>query len=283
MAAVALLLGQSPAAPPPPPVPGQVVTYHGGPVLTRVAVQGLYWGAGWNKKPVLASQRGQLEGFLTFIVNSSYMDQLTTAGYTDGNGTPIGRGTSTAGKMDPATLSASVTDADMQKEVQNRIKDGTLADADSQRLYVVFVDQNVVVNTSFGSSAKNFAGYHSSFAGSNRAGRPLPVYYAVIPYPGGANAMAEPSLPIIQNLTEVISHELAEAVTDPAVNAKPAWFADGKNFPDGKSEEIGDITRFIPNHTVLLNGFLVQKVSDRFGKPLTPASSNPGPLTRRKL
>jgi hypothetical protein len=258
-----------------PPAGGQVVTYHGGPVITHVKVQALYWGAGWKKNPTQVAQSGQLESFLRFVVGSSYMDQLTGAGYTDGQGAPIGRGSFTPGRLDLATLPAAVTDDRIQNELSAKIQDGTLADPDTQRLYVVFVDKDVVINTSFGSSATNFAGYHFAFNGRTRAGKPSPVYYAAIPYPGGRNLPAEPGLPILPNLTEVVSHELAEAVTDPFLNA---WFEDAK--PGQDAQEIGDITRFIPNHTCFLGGFLVQKVSDRSGQPLVPAGSTPGPVTK---
>jgi hypothetical protein len=88
------------------------VTYHGGPVLKNVDVQGLYYGADWAKG--LSQDHARLEGFLQTTVNSSYMDMLTNAGY------GVGRGSFTPGYIDPANLPSSqfLTDAQIQKEIQ---------------------------------------------------------------------------------------------------------------------------------------------------------------------
>src|SRR4051794_16494134 len=59
------------------------VTFGGGNVLTHVEAQALYYGQDWNTNPALAATRGQLDGYLRYIVNSPYMDLLTSAGYTD--------------------------------------------------------------------------------------------------------------------------------------------------------------------------------------------------------
>ena len=52
------------------------VLYYGGPVLPNVEVQGLYVGNQWTANPTLRAQKGDLEGFLSDIVNSTYMDTL---------------------------------------------------------------------------------------------------------------------------------------------------------------------------------------------------------------
>ncbi len=77
-----------------------VVTYHGGGVLPHVEVQALYLGSDWSTNSALHNQTGQTEGFLNNIVNSSYMDMLTNAGY------GVGRGTSTSLYRRPATCPA---------------------------------------------------------------------------------------------------------------------------------------------------------------------------------
>src|SRR5947208_1033468 len=55
------------------------VTFHGGPLLRNVEVQGLYLGSDWSTNATLRQQSGQFEGFLNNIVHSSYMDMLTNA------------------------------------------------------------------------------------------------------------------------------------------------------------------------------------------------------------
>src|SRR5439155_18924175 len=63
------------------------VTYHGGAVLPHVEVQGLYLGSDWLNNSSYNQQTGALDGFLGNVVNSSYTDTLTNAGYGTGRGT----------------------------------------------------------------------------------------------------------------------------------------------------------------------------------------------------
>ena len=60
------------------------------------------------------------------------------------------------------------------------------------------------------------------------------LFYAVVDPTGGTSAT---------------SHELAEAFTDPALNA---WFSD-----DGDHPEIGDVCSSCGSQTLILNGFSV--------------------------
>src|SRR4051812_17342290 len=54
-----------------------------GVVLPHVEAQALFYGAAWSGNP----QVGQFETFTKYLVNSPYMDMLTTAGYGVGRGT----------------------------------------------------------------------------------------------------------------------------------------------------------------------------------------------------
>src|SRR5207302_5805077 len=81
--------------------------------------------------------------------------------------------------------------------------------------------------------------------------------YAVIPYAGGVNG--RPQMYGYANeaaqITDVASHEIAEAVTDPLLNA---WF-------DNTRGEIGDIT--VQFHQYL-NGYYVQLPSNKADQAL---------------
>jgi hypothetical protein len=81
---------------------------------------------------------------------------------------------------------------------------------------------------------QSFCGYHEHIEN---------VYYAVIPFVNCAGCVFPGE--ILDTLTEVCSHELAEAVTDPELNA---WW-------DPVNDEIGDICN---RHAARLGGFLVQ-------------------------
>ena len=94
------------------------------------------------------------------------------------------------------------------------------------------------MSLSFGEqSCVGYCGYHFNFGN---------VYYAVIPFANCPGCQFNGDF--LDTLTEVSSHELAEAVTDPAGNG---WL-DPSLKP---SDEIGDICN---RQTVRMGGYLVQ-------------------------
>ena len=238
------------------------VTYHGGAVLPHVEVQALYYGSDWYTNPTYYSQTGYLEGFLNNIVHGSYMDMLNKDGY------GVGRGSFDAGKISLTNVNKSqyLTDGQLRSTVQAYINNGVLKSPDSNRLYVIFVEDNVAVSNGGDTSQNDFLGYHGAFAGTDAYGNPADIHYAVIAYPGGSVGNAGLSwLSATGQLTEVSSHELAEAVTDPNVNYKSLTWYDSTN-----NGEIGDI---VNGQTVYLNGYAVQRISDRNDQAMTPAGA----------
>ena len=103
-------------------------------------------------------------------------------------------------------------------------------------LYFVYLPPDVVSVMGDGSqSCQVFCGYH------NAAGN---LYYAVIPY-ATCNGCVFPGA-FLDTLTEVSSHELAEAITDPALNS---W------WDPNTGNEIGDICN---RNTMRLGSYLIQ-------------------------
>jgi hypothetical protein len=238
------------------------VTDHGGGVLPHVEVQALYYGSDWYNNATYYNQTGYLEGYLNSVVHGSYLDMLNKAGYN------VGQGSFDAGRIGLVNINKAspLTDAQIQSGLQSYISNGTLKSPDSNRLYVVFVEDNVVVKSSDGSTSApgGFAGYHGAFAGHDAAGRAVDLHYAVIPYAGGPNGTF-PWLSPVGQLTEASSHEIAEAVTDPNVNYKGLGWYD-----DANRGEIGDL---VNAQTVYLNGYAVQRESDKNDQALTPAGA----------
>ena len=212
---------------------------HGGPVLGSVEVICIYWGAAWGVGGD-ATLSGQIDGFFDFIVTSQYLDMLAEYSV---DGTAIGHGrraqSVTVAGSEPGTVTAGVrdvTDAQIQTALAGWIGDGTVTGVTANTLYFVFLPPNVSSTMADGSkSCAAFCGYHNSTGNT---------YYAVIPYvtcagctfPGG----------MLDTLTEIISHELAEAITDPGLNA---W------YDSASGNEIGDICN---RQTVRLGDYLVQ-------------------------
>jgi hypothetical protein len=241
------------------------VTYNGGAVLPNVEVQNVYYGSDWYNNSTYYQQTGTLENFSKSIVNSSYMDMLNNAGY------GVGRGTSTQGTILLANPNKSyyLTDSQIRLSLQSMITNSQVAAPDANRLYVVYVEDNVaVMNDHYNNqtSINNFLGYHMAFAGTDASGHAADIHYAVITYPGGSVGNAgEPGLSAVDSMTVTASHEIAEAVTDPNVNYKAlGWYDNQKNG------EIGDI---VANQYVYLNGYAVQKESDKNDQAMAPAGA----------
>jgi hypothetical protein len=247
------------------------ISYHGGPLLPNVEVQAMYYGSDWDSGPYLA-QAVQLNSFLSSLVNSSFMDMLTKAGYR------VGRGSASAGDLYEVNVDKTqrLTDAQIQCALSSEITHGYLAVPDANRLYVVFVEDNVAVSNGNGTSDnKDFYGYHSSFHGPTGQN----VRYAVVTYPGGNIPLQLPGGPFSNysrswvfmgsdsmtqafgNLTQSASHELAEAVTDP--DPFSGW--NDNNY--GGEGEVGDLAN---NQTVYLNGYAVQRIADQYENAMTP-------------
>jgi hypothetical protein len=246
------------------------VTFHGGQLLANVEAQAVYLGADWTTNSTLTAQSANLDQFLGSLVQSSYMDALSQAGYR------VGRGSATAGaKVDGGiNKGAGLTDAQIRSDLQSAIQSGQVGAPDANRLYVVYVEPGVVIKDGQATSQTSFLGYHGAFAGHDANGKSADIHYAVIAYPGTPNPSAgsQGFGSAIDQLTSVSSHELAEAVTDPNVNYKSlGWYDDQLNG------EIGDLTR----QTVRLNGFLVQKAVGQNDQPIDPTLSPPptGSLT----
>lgn len=68
------------------------VTFHGGAVLTNVVAENLYLGHDWYASGNYQMAQ-YLQGFTSTLVNSSYVDNLTRAGY------GVGRGSTWAGSI----------------------------------------------------------------------------------------------------------------------------------------------------------------------------------------
>lgn len=233
------------------------VTYHGGALLKTVEIEAIYLGSAWSTNPTYQQQRTQFDTFLAHIANSSYMDMLTNAGY------KVGRGTFLDSYVDPQKLGSSIDDTAIRARIQADIASGAVQSPGSQRLYIVFVAPNVLVTAGSANSANDFLGYHDDYFGKTRAGASIDLHYAVIPYEGGPNAGIYP-FSAFDGMTEVVSHELAEAVTDPEPEGIGGW------YDDTTGEEIGDI---VAQYHVRWDGYLVQKEAAKNGAALAPAGT----------
>lgn len=222
-ARVPFLPGRAPA-----PSEPAAVSYYGGPVISHVKTMIVFWGNG-----VDLEKQAKLEAFYRALVNSTYMDQLAEYGTRiravdgrEGTNQVIGRGTVMGVAMiAPVNTSRSLTQADVEQELEAQIASGGLPKPDADTYYALHFPDGYSISISFGGSCSSWLADHEVYQ-SKKFG---PVYYAMFPCQTGWSTD-----------TFAISHELAEAVVDPmsplanAPNAFPAgWIrADGQEIAD---------------------------------------------------
>jgi hypothetical protein len=235
------------------------VTFNGGELLPHVEVQALYYGSKWSTDPQAHAQSQQFDTYLNYLVGSPYMTALSTAGYN------VGTGTAQAGVTDNTVLKGHrITDGKLRSAVQADIDSGVLAAPDANRLYVIFVQPGTIVKAGFGTSVRSFLGYHDHFKGHDAQGKSHDIRYAVLPYQSRPNAVDHSAPDQFGSMTSTISHEVAEAATDPVPG--DSWYDNDFNG------EIADLT----DSSVTLDGYYVQQFVGKDGKtpvPIPGASS----------
>ena len=249
------------------------VTYHGGALISNVEVQNVYLGSDWQTSRGLKAQEARLNAFSSMLVQSTFMDGLTLAGYN------VYRGTSSPSVVVNMSLDKTVPldDSQIQTDLQALIKSGKVQDADPNRLYLIYVEPGMEVTLLGASSRQGLLGYHGAFAGKTTEGTSINIHYAVMVYPGfpnppgnstqnlGHGAIAVNS---IGQLTIVTSHELAEAVTDP--DAEIAILGGSSTLfgwrDDTTGEEVGDI---VQNFHMIYKGFEIQAIATQQEAPIS--------------
>src|SRR5262249_55585836 len=238
------------------------VTYHGGALLPHVELQAMYLGSDWYYNSTYHNQTTQFENFNRFLPQSTYMDLLTQLGYS------VGRGSPSAGTIDLLAVNKSyyLTDSTIRSEIQRFVNLGYFQQPDANRLYVVYVESGVAIMNDHdhnSTSIRDFAGYHSAFAGRTAYGYAADIHYAVIAYPGGYNPIY-PGVTPFGSMTLTASHEIAEAATDPNVGYRALGWYD-----DYYGAEIGDIKRY----EALLSGYVVQSIVNKYDVAYIPAGA----------
>ena len=214
--------------------------YHGGPVIGCPFVYASFWGSGWTSNPALLTRAGHLTQFLSDLLASPYMNVLSQYG--------VGFGAGLAGAFIRASFVSGVpttlTESSIQQTIQSCIDAGVLPESSrpANVTLMIFLDEGIGINSGnlvlCEPSGDTAFGYHSFF--TTRAGNPY--YYAMIPAlsdtcltescgSNDAGCSLHHSETQEARITQVTSHEFAEMVTDPELNA---WY-------DSSGSENGDI------------------------------------------
>jgi hypothetical protein len=156
-------------------------TYHGGALIPHVEAQPVFLGSTWTSNATLVTEAAAVDNFVSYLVQSPYMDLMTDAGYN------VGQGTATTGARVAATLAATVTDAGIRTTLQQAINLSLVSQPTVNRLYLIYIPSGVTVNNNGATSITTFLGYHGAFAGTDKSSVPFDIHYAVIPHPGTPN------------------------------------------------------------------------------------------------
>jgi hypothetical protein len=263
------------------------VTYHGGPLISNLAAETVYFGPDWMS---LAGQQNiqQVDTFVKTLSDSPYLDMLASyskGSYQIGRGRLLGHDVttdnwSTTTWTNPATgftFSNVVTETQIQTMLSNEMTNGGIPKPDNNHLYVVYLPPSV---NSLLDLQNNFAGHHWSYTSPYGT-----AYYAVIVDQSTSGLpLGAVSLTRFQQQTWVSSHEIAEAITDPVVSMDSAGVVHGTGWHTGTygtylGNEIGDIpASTLPAGQVDANlyGYDVQKEwIEAAGASLAPSPGMP--------
>ncbi len=238
-----------------------LLSYYGGPLLSHVKVVVVYW----NKDVAF---QDQIPGFFANITQSHFFDWLKEYNAPHQS---IGYGSLEAMHLDQkAPFKSLVEDSEIQAQLSRMIKDGSVPAADKNTLYMIYFPPKMQIDLSGQKSCQVFCAYHNSFLKNGSE-----INYGVIPDQGGScDGGCGPSPSRFDNETSVTSHELTEAITDPAVGlvqgSQPAYPLGWYNASAG---EIGDICA---DKQGMVDGYVVQKEWSNSRQTCVSSSDDPG-------
>jgi len=206
------------------------VLYHGGPVIGAAKIAVVVWGNGVSRLT-----RTRIGPFASAIVNSTYVDRLAPYGTSvkavggrQGTGQAISRGAYLGQFLiSPANASKTLSDADIQAELERQVASGALPPRNADTLYMIYLPANVAVTIGAAKSCDAFSAYHAAAPAKVSVSE---LFYAVVPDCGGG----------FNAVTSASSRVFAAAVTDaiPETGAAPKY-PQGWMTPDGN--EIADL------------------------------------------
>lgn len=234
------------------PSTASAATSEGGPVMTAPTIYPIYWGSRWKVGPAASVARLQMQGLMNSFSNSSWEGILTQ--YWGSNGFPSHSVVRAPYYID--THSGEVPTGLTKAGVASEVSAAIAANAEAgwpqsptiNDLFVVFTPQG----TTWAEEA-HFCGYHNGGNGN---------------YPIALVSWEEQGSPGECGHTLVLSHEFAEAVTDPY--PPTSW----------SRSEIADACQ--TEHSTL-NGYEVTKLYDNYLGGCREADSYPAQLAPEEI
>ena len=227
---------------PVPNAPSAHLVDNGGPMINHVKIFLVFYSPGYQYKDKLVQ-------FYTAITQSAHVDMLQE--YDNKAGYKIRRGSYLGLFEDTNANPSSVKSVNPQTYINGLITAKKVPAPDDDTLYMIYFPSNINPTGPGGSSCVSggsFCAYHSSYALSGGQN----VYFGVMPdTPDDCSPGCGPSG--FTGLTDVSSHEMIEAMTDPDVGQNNvAWY-------DDQNGEIGDICATGADETAVVDTWTVQK------------------------
>jgi hypothetical protein len=234
------------------------VTYNGGLLMQQPLVVPIFYGSAWTST-AQANEIVMLRTFLGYItsgknalmqfLNSHYNVTSRTPGFS-GHSYTIGSVSVWSGNSAVPTgndvvdipVPAKLSDTTYPAIIKHEIALGHVPAPTVNTVYVLFTPPGTEVFDSIKngvSTGREWYGYHYVFADSGVSSGD--AYYAAITVPGNApqtlsGNIDRTPLNVFQSLTEILTHEVTESITDPNCDGS-GW--DDKSYPD--NGEIADM------------------------------------------
>jgi hypothetical protein len=156
----------------------------------------------------------------------------------------VGAGTANGVYVMPSTAPKTIDDSTFTKTVKSVVA-ALPTPVDGNTILAFIIPKSSTSTMGGGMGCQDYGGYHSQTKAAT--GSTANIAYAV-------NLQCDdPTLSPFDALTDVMSHELAEASTDPFPRSAPGWADYNDNGADSGGE-IGDLCVFLDTHiTVMLN------------------------------
>jgi hypothetical protein len=254
---------------------GAQLVYFGGPIISNVKVEVVFWGPNVN-----TTVTAGIVGFYAAVTNSVYYDvasEYSTKGVIVVGRSPtnqiLGRGSvDSSFTITPSICSTSpctIYNDQIQAELRSQINAGHLPaiGSDGQgfpnTLYMIYFPPGVSINDGTASSPDpngyscvQFCGYHGTGTLNSKE-----LIYGVLPdySPGSGCDVGCGGSTMFNNMTMVSSHELMEAATDPGVGLVTA-FAPPLGWYDRTNGEAGDICNQLQVNSPNAAGYSVQLI-----------------------
>ncbi len=180
--------------PAPHPAPPVLTNAKGGTVLTTPKVMFLYY-AGYPYETAL-------DAFGQAVGASAYWS-AATAEY------GVGPLTWVSSKELTGPAPVKVSDTEIDTFFHDQLIAGAFGPPDASTIYTFFYPTSTTISSAGSQSCSSFGGYHSNVA-AQVSGMVKTFAYAVIPTCSGFSGLQG-----VQEVTGALTHELAEAVTDP--------------------------------------------------------------------